>query len=115
MIEDLNKIAKVVKPVIQKAVKQVSKTNMKIDFDRLDSIILDVKSEFLRASKNHKKFNSAHEGYMVIYEEFHKELFDEIHKLKSFDDDSYGIYKEAIQVCAMTLRFIYDCCNVWNP
>lgn len=88
---------------------------IEIDWQRVEDILLEVKTEFLKASKAHPSFHSAHEGYMVIYEEFHKELFDEVHKLRSFDDDSYGLFKEAVQTCAMSLRFIYDCCNKWSP
>lgn len=51
-------------------------------------------------------FNSAHEGYAVILEEM-DELWDEI---KRKDMSHEAIRKEAVQVGAMAIRFLTDCC-----
>jgi hypothetical protein len=65
-----------------------------------------VYQEFMRARQLHKQFNSPHEGYAVILEEF-DELWAEIKKggdLRSAEI----MRKEAVQVAAMAVRFIYD-------
>ena len=71
--------------------------------------LIEVKEELLWATKNHKPFHSAHEGYAVIKEEL-DELWEAIRKLKSFDDQNEAMKKEAIQVGAMALRFLIDLC-----
>jgi len=68
-----------------------------------DAIIEEVKAEIARATKTFGKFNSMHEGYAVILEEL-DELWDAI---KSNQDHS-RIRQEAIQVAAMTFRFLHD-------
>ena len=82
-----------------------------IDQKKLAWLILEVKTELSRASCIHPSFNSAHEGYAVVLEEL-DEVWKEIGKLKNFNDSSYALYKEAVQLCAMVLRFLYDCCHV---
>ena len=62
--------------------------------------------ELQRARLLHRQFNSAHEGYAVILEEL-DELWEEVKKRRSFEDRT-GMRKEALQVAAMALRFIYD-------
>ena len=62
-------------------------------------------SEYSFATSKFGEFASPHEGYAVIKEEL-DELWDEI-KGKSIDD---SMKKEAIQVGAMALRFLVDCC-----
>ena len=62
-------------------------------------------SEYLRASKKFPKFNSRHEGYAVIKEEV-DELWDAIKGNYSSD----LVEEEAVQVGAMALRFLIDCC-----
>lgn len=63
--------------------------------------------ELRRAMEKHGPMNSAHEGYAVILEEL-DELWDEI-KLQKPDREK--LRKEALQVAAMALRFIYDVCE----
>ena len=58
-----------------------------------------------RAASIYPKFNSAHEGYAVLLEEV-DELWDEVKK-KHHDPEK--MEKEAMQVGAMAIRFIYDC------
>lgn len=70
-----------------------------------EALDLGVK-EFERATKIHGRFNSAHEGYAVIKEEF-DELWDEIKKNKRDEDH---MKREATQLVAMSLRFLVDIC-----
>ena len=77
---------------------------MKKQPDAVDEAI----KELLRATAKFGPFNSPHEGYAVILEEL-DELWDEI---KSKDGFASGrLQKEAVQVAAMALRFLYDCCG----
>ena len=63
--------------------------------------------EYAGASNKFGSFNSAHEGWGVIREEY-LELEDEIRK-KHHDKEK--MRNEAIQLGAMAMRFIYDICN----
>jgi len=69
-----------------------------------------VNDEVKRAISIHKPFHSPHEGYAVIKEEL-DELWDEIRKLQGFWDRNDGLKKEAIQLTAMSLRFLIDLCE----
>ena len=62
--------------------------------------------EVKRARQIYPKFNSTHEGYAVMLEEI-DELWDEIKQKKS---SPAKLREEAIQVGAMAIRFIQDCC-----
>lgn len=74
----------------------------------LDDIIHKVKKEFLSATQIHGEFNSTHEGFAVLHEEF-DELWDAI-KLNHKDPERESlIEKNAIQVSAMAIRLIFDC------
>ena len=66
-----------------------------------------IQTEFESATKKFGKFNSTHEGYAVLKEEV-DELWDAIkgNVSKNF------LEEEAIQVAAMALRFLVDCCGV---
>lgn len=64
-------------------------------------LILD---EIELATKNHGKFNSAHEAYAVILEEL-DELWVEI---KANNSASHRATSEAVQVAAMALRYLVD-------
>jgi len=63
--------------------------------------------EYERAIIKFPKFNSGHEGYAVIKEEF-DELWEEI---KTKEQNSDAIIQEVIQVGAMVLRFLCDLCD----
>lgn len=73
-----------------------------------DELGLEVVEELRRAIAKHKRFNSAHEGYAVILEEL-DELWDEVRAWQPGQDFS-KMRKEALQVAAMGLRFLYDLC-----
>ena len=61
--------------------------------------------EVVWACIHHKTFNSLHEGKAVIEEEF-DELWAEIKKYPK--ESKAKLRKEAIQLGAMAMRFIYD-------
>ena len=87
----------------------------RIDFNIKASIIADIDTEFIRATSLHPKFNSRHEGYAILLEEM-DELWEEIKKNHSKTPEAKQLQrKEAVQVAAMALRFIYDCCDEPNP
>jgi len=67
-----------------------------------------VTQEYKRASHDFQPFHSAHEGLAVIEEEF-EELKSEVFKSPSARNWSQ-MQEEAVQVAAMALRFLVDCC-----
>ena len=62
--------------------------------------------EYAGATNKYGKFNSPHEGYAIILEEL-DELKDEVFKKERSAD---VMMKEAIQIGAMAMRFVYDIC-----
>jgi hypothetical protein len=80
-----------------------------MEIRKASAISSAIMSEAMRAFNLHGPFNSAHEGYAVILEEL-EELWSEIKQLKNVNDQSRNsaMYKEAIQIGAMALRFVYD-------
>jgi hypothetical protein len=81
------------------------------DFTQRALIIADILKEHERAVNLHPPFNSRHEGYAILLEEL-DELWDIIkinHAKKPECRDD--MKKEAIQVAAMAIRFIEDCCG----
>lgn len=61
-------------------------------------------AEYCRAASLRKPFNSIHEGYAVMLEEF-DELWSEIKEKKP---DHAKLQEETVQVGAMALRFLID-------
>lgn len=61
--------------------------------------------ELTRASEKFGAFASPHEGYAVLLEEV-DELWAEVKK-----GDRKRMKEEAVQVAAMALRFLVDCCD----
>lgn len=67
---------------------------------------LEMATEVKRARDMYPKFVSMHEGYAVLLEEL-DELWDEVKQKKG---DPAKLRMEAVQVGAMAIRFIQDCC-----
>jgi len=82
-----------------------TKQNKRKTKDMIDYFISRIVLELTFATEKFNAFNSTHEGYAVILEEL-DELWDEI----KANSDSKTMSKEAIQVAAMALRFLVDCC-----
>ncbi len=72
----------------------------------IDEIMESVKIELLKAQERFPPFHSTHEGYAVILEEL-DEMWEEI-KLHHPFKPTHKLFKEAIQVAAMAIRFVYD-------
>ncbi len=72
-------------------------------------VMSQVADELQQAMKHWPAFNSAHEGYGVLKEEF-DELWDEI-KINQKRRDIDKMRREAIQVAAMAIRFAIEVCN----
>ncbi len=70
--------------------------------------IREVEEEYIEAISRYPAFNSAHEGYAVILEEL-DELKAEVFKNPSRRSDM-RMRREATQVAAMAMRFIFDVC-----
>lgn len=76
--------------------------------DRITEEILD---ELLMARHRFPPFNTAHEGYAVLLEEV-EELWSEIKDNKRPDEHRIpAMRKEAIQIGAMIVAFIKECCD----
>lgn len=69
----------------------------------------EIVQEMLEATANHGPLASPHEGLGVLLEEF-EELKDWV-KLKEEKRDSLAGRREAMQVAAVALRFMLDCCE----
>lgn len=76
---------------------------------QLDVILTMVREEAVRATKRFGRFASTHEGYAVILEEL-DELWEKVKR-----GDLLGQGEEAVQVAAMALEFIVDCCGEETP
>lgn len=74
----------------------------------IQTILDDVADELGRAME-WPAMNSAHEGYGVLAEEV-DELWDHV-KVRQDKRDLVAMRKEAIQVAAMAIRFVYDVCD----
>lgn len=82
--------------------------------DLAESLQYEILDEWAFARSKFGPFHSTHEGFAVLHEEF-DELKAEVWKngAKHPDRDA-NMRKEAIQVAAMVLRFLTDCCNKEN-
>jgi len=78
-----------------------------LNIPRVYTIATEIADEFVRAVEKYgfPEFHSYHEGYAVIKEEL-DELWEEVKKYPKQDNEN--LRKEAIQIGAMALRFIYD-------
>jgi len=82
----------------------------KLNDELLFHILGLVEVELCKATENYDTFHNYHEGYAVLKEEV-DELWDAI-KLKQIDTERNSkVKKEAIQVCAMAIRILHDCCK----
>ncbi len=74
-------------------------------------ILDEVYDEWQSARLKYGPFHSTHEGFAVLHEEF-DELKAEVWKNgEKWPDRDACMRKEAIQVAAMALRFLTDCCD----
>lgn len=71
-----------------------------------DKVMAQVMAELMRAQDKFGAFRNAHEGYAVILEEL-DELWDAV-KMQYGAERNGEMYKEAIQVAAMAMRFAID-------
>lgn len=69
-----------------------------------------VHNELDFAMSKFPKFNSEHEGFAVLMEEV-DELWDAVKMKQSNPQRAIQIRREAVQVAAMAMRFLYDLCD----
>lgn len=74
--------------------------------EKLKKALKDAFDEFIKATSKYGKFNSSHEGYAVLLEEV-DELWEEV----KANAPKERLREECIQVAAMALRFLVDCCT----
>jgi len=74
--------------------------------EKEETAINEIIKEYQQALIKFASFSSTHEGYAVILEEL-DELWDEI----KTNGNNSNMRKEAVQVSAMGLRFLVDCCS----
>lgn len=67
---------------------------------------MEVAEEVGYATATYPSFNSPHEGYAILKEEV-DELWDHV-KVKQGSRQEEQMMKEAIQVAAMAVRFVFD-------
>ena len=73
-----------------------------LDRDHLANILGEIEDELIRATEKFGPFNSTHEGYAVLLEEF-DEMWQEIKH-----GTPERMREEAVQVAAMAVRLIHD-------
>lgn len=73
---------------------------------RMEWAILEAERELREAVERYGPFASGHEGLAVLWEEF-EELKAEVWKSPKKRDYA-AMHAEAVQVCAMSLRFLID-------
>jgi hypothetical protein len=79
--------------------------------DKIDIILKMVKVELLDATNKFGAFHNAHEAYAVLLEEV-DELWDEVkRKQREGYERLRRMQEEAIQVAAMAVRLVLDCCS----
>jgi len=76
----------------------------------LKKIFDEVFNEVTDAQSKWNKFNSLHEAYAVLLEE-NEELWEEVKKSQKNPVYIKFVKREAIQVAAMAIRLIFDCCD----
>jgi len=73
-----------------------------------EKAVVFICEEYRRAKLKFSDFHSAHEGYAVLLEEV-DELWETI-RIKTTPNRGEAMACEAVQVAAMALRFLVDCC-----
>lgn len=73
----------------------------------LEEALMLVRAEVERAVRKHQPMHSIHEGWAVIFEEFHHELGAEV--FRQIPNKS-ALTTEAIHTAAMAIRFLIDLC-----
>lgn len=73
---------------------------------QIEDIVRLVTHEVDKAMNKYPEMKSPHEGYAILLEEV-DELWDLV-KAKQDRHDLLSMRKEAIQVAAMAIRFVYD-------
>jgi len=74
------------------------------------STMAEVSQEYQSARRRFPAFHSAHEGYGVLLEEV-DELWTEIKSGGTQPQDRARMRQEAIQVAAMAVAFVMECCH----
>ncbi len=80
--------------------------------EHADSILDEIYSEWEAARSKFAPFNSSHEGFAVLHEEFDELKAEVWSNEKKNPQRAVQMRAEAIQVAAMALRFITDICDV---
>lgn len=101
----MHRLTKKEKAIIQKHYEKGQKEHKT---KSLDLVLVKIIQEYKRAASKFGTFNSAHEGIAILREEY-RELEDEV-----FWGTKSKMEKEAIQVGAMAIRFLVDCCGFPN-
>lgn len=73
-----------------------------------------IEQELKTAQTSYPAFHSAHEGYAVLKEEV-DELWEAVRKKQGTTGRPEAIRAEAVQVAAMAIRIILDCCEPEAP
>jgi hypothetical protein len=73
------------------------------------SLAFEITAEVMMAMESWPRFHSAHEGFAVLLEEV-DELKEQVW-LNQKKRDVQDMRKECVQVAAMAMRIILDCCN----
>ncbi len=74
---------------------------------KIATVVDEVVSELERATLLHVPMFGASAGYAVLQKEV-EELWEEV---KDSEQSKERMKKEAIQIAAMAMRFILDCCG----
>ena len=85
-----------------------------IDFLKVGEIGAEITNEFLAASVRFSPFASEHEGFAILKEEV-DELWDAVKLNQKHPERLKMCRKEAIQIAAMALHFVYDCVPEKTP
>jgi hypothetical protein len=71
-------------------------------------VMLAIRDEWERATRDHGRLNSCHEGYAVLLEEV-DELWEEVRK-KRAERSKERMFAECKQIAAVAMRFMIELC-----